>query len=165
MEVASDELTTVLSLCPCFITSAAAWSADYWGCAVVAQRCEQPSPKLRLPVLHCFWLSTASLQRDKVWHPPPKPWHLTGLPLEMGLGQGSFQALSRSGRKRMQLYHRNVFLSLEPSLLPTMTCSTQRQSISCCFLILPTLSKELLLHLELITTPLADTLWKPGTHL
>jgi len=133
--------------------------------AVVAQRWEQLSPKFRLPVLYFFWLSTTSLQRDKVWQLPPEPWHLTGLPLEMGLGQDSFQALSRSGRKIMHLYHRNIFLSLEPSLLPTVMCSTQRQYISCCFLILPTLSKELLLHFELITTSLTDTLQKPGTHL
>jgi len=43
-------------------------------------------------------------------------------------------------------------ISSEPSFLPTMMCSTQRQCISCCFLILSHPSKELLLHSELIRT-------------
>lgn len=101
-----------------------------------------------------------------MWQRSPEPCHLTDLPLWLWLDQNDFQPLSESsGVKMIHLYHTNMLISSKPSLLPTMTCSTQRQCISCCFLGLPTLSKELLLHFELIRTSLPGTLWTPGTWL
>lgn len=101
-----------------------------------------------------------------MWQRSPEPCHLTDLPLWLGLDQNGFQPLRESsGVKMIHLYHTNILISSEPSLLPTMMCSTQRQYISCCFVSLPTLSKEFLLHFELIRTSLAGTLWKPGTWL
>lgn len=51
----------------------------------------------------------------------------------------------------------NMLISFKLPLLPKMTCPTQRQCGSCFSLILPTLSKELILQFELIRTSLPDT--------